>query len=134
MDEELRRKVAEFGALLRTRREALDWSQDHLGMLVSMAQSGISDLESGTRRPRADTVGRLALALGCTVADLDPERCARSNGPVHRRRLQLPERIARRLQRKATLLRCRPEELVTRALEEFFGPDCTDVDGEGGAP
>ena len=56
---------APFGTLLRRFRLAAGLSQEALAELAGLSPRGIQDLERGVNRaPRADTVQRLAVALG----------------------------------------------------------------------
>ncbi|MFI5272790.1 MAG: ATP-binding protein [Ktedonobacterales bacterium] len=56
---------ASFGTLLRRYREAANLTQEALAQRAGLSVRGISDLERGVRqRPRRDTVGLLADALG----------------------------------------------------------------------
>lgn len=56
--------------VLRSRREALGWSQQHLAGLVGTTQSAISDLENGSN-PRYGTLRRWTEALGFDVQIVD---------------------------------------------------------------
>lgn len=49
---------------IRTKRRALDLSQEQLATLVGVDRSYISKIESGEREPGPDTMGKLAMALG----------------------------------------------------------------------
>jgi transcriptional regulator with XRE-family HTH domain len=53
-----------FRALLRSHREACGWSQQALARAANMDHGQVSRFEAGTRRPTAESVARLAAALG----------------------------------------------------------------------
>jgi len=53
-------------------------SQTELAKKARVPQSAISEIESGKRVPRADTLQKLALALGVSVADLLDEPQSRA--------------------------------------------------------
>ena len=55
---------------LRIRRLILRWDQSDLAERSGLDQSYISLLERGKRQPSAETLGRLADALGCEIDDL----------------------------------------------------------------
>ena len=52
-----------FAERLRFRREELSLTQVVLAKRAGMHQSGVAHLESGTRRPTAETLEKLAVAL-----------------------------------------------------------------------
>ena len=53
-----------FGAAVRTRREALDLSQEELGIRAGeMDRTYVSGIERGVRNPTLKIIGRLAKAL-----------------------------------------------------------------------
>ena len=59
---------------VRRYRESMGWSMTELGRRAGMAQSRISDFESGiTDNPLLHTLERLASALGVTVGQLVDE-------------------------------------------------------------
>lgn len=61
----------EFGALLRQSRRAAGLTQDALAEQAKLSARGIADIERGARRfPYAETVERLARALGLTGTEL----------------------------------------------------------------
>jgi len=61
----------EFGMRLRALRKARGWSQEQLAMKSGFRVSRISLLECGhTNDPRASTLRRLAMALGCCIDEL----------------------------------------------------------------
>jgi transcriptional regulator with XRE-family HTH domain len=53
-----------FRDLLRAHREGLGWSQVRLARAAGTDSPSICRLEAGHRHPTAETVARLALALG----------------------------------------------------------------------
>lgn len=53
-----------FGGRLRELREAKGWTRKELASTAGMSESGIRDLELGSRMPAWDTVLKLAAALG----------------------------------------------------------------------
>ena len=61
----------EFGMRLRTLRGARGWSQAQLAKTSGICKERISRLECGhTNDPRASTLRRLAMALGCCIDEL----------------------------------------------------------------
>jgi transcriptional regulator with XRE-family HTH domain len=56
-----------FGANLKIRRVAAGISQEDLGDLAALHRTAVGQLERGERIPRADTLLRLAFALGVDV-------------------------------------------------------------------
>lgn len=77
---------APFGTLLRRHRRAAGLSQEALAELADLSSRGIQDLERGVNRaPRADSVERLAVALGLGgvplaefLASVEPQRRPRA--------------------------------------------------------
>jgi transcriptional regulator with XRE-family HTH domain len=63
------RRVFDSHALRRLRRAA-GLSRDQLAHLAEMTTSSVGKYERGERMPRADSLGLLASALGCSVNDL----------------------------------------------------------------
>lgn len=61
----------EFGALLKSSREARSVSQSKLAERAEFDHSYVSRLESGARMPTRDAVDRLGLALDLTQGELD---------------------------------------------------------------
>jgi transcriptional regulator with XRE-family HTH domain len=66
-------KDATFGDRVRFYRASLRLSQSALGTKVGVHTAYISDIENGKKRPKIELQARLAHALGCTIADLNPE-------------------------------------------------------------
>jgi transcriptional regulator with XRE-family HTH domain len=64
--------VANIGGKIRQLRKERGLTQVQVSQLSGVSQSAISDIESGrvTKLPNIDTVGKIASALGCTVAEL----------------------------------------------------------------
>jgi transcriptional regulator with XRE-family HTH domain len=60
-----------FAREIRSRREALNLSQDELAKLADITRVAISKYELGKRRPKYDTMLRIANALRCELNDLD---------------------------------------------------------------
>jgi transcriptional regulator with XRE-family HTH domain len=65
-----RRQRSKMGARLRTLREAAGLTQLELAARSEVTHETISRLELGRRSPRAETIERLARALGVTPAEL----------------------------------------------------------------
>lgn len=61
------------GVRLRERREALSITRAQLAATVGVNVSTIQRAELGDFDPRAETIGRLAVALGLSVSDLFDE-------------------------------------------------------------
>ena len=60
-----------FGAAVRARREALDLSQEELGIRAGeMDRTYVSGIERGVRNPTLKIIGRLAKALGTRTSKL----------------------------------------------------------------
>lgn len=64
--------MANIGGKIRQLRKERGLTQVQVSKLSGVSQSAISDIESGrvTKLPNIDTVGKIASALGCTVAEL----------------------------------------------------------------
>lgn len=64
--------MANIGGKIRQLRKERGLTQVQVSQLSGVSQSAISDIESGrvTKLPNIDTVGKIASALGCTVAEL----------------------------------------------------------------
>ena len=61
----------EFGMRLRALRVARGWGQAQLAKTSGICKERISRLECGhTNDPRASTLRRLAMALGCSIDEL----------------------------------------------------------------
>lgn len=60
----------EFGRLVRTRRRALDMSQEELGARSDLNRGYISDIERGLRNPSLKVIDRVAKALGMELDEL----------------------------------------------------------------
>ena len=61
-----------FQNLIRERRQELGLSQTNLACIIGIAESTLSDLELGKRRPWPKARKALAKALKCTEAKLFP--------------------------------------------------------------
>lgn len=64
----------QFGKLVRTRRRALDLSQEELGEKSDLNRGYISDIERGLRNPSLEVIDRIARALGTDLAELFSNR------------------------------------------------------------
>jgi transcriptional regulator with XRE-family HTH domain len=63
--------VAErIGANLAECRERMGISQEELGFRAEMHRTAVGQIERGIRIPRADSLVKLAGALGCSPCDL----------------------------------------------------------------
>ena len=64
--------MANIGGKIRQLRKERGLTQVQVSQLSGVSQSAISDIESGrvTKLPNIATVGKIASALGCTVAEL----------------------------------------------------------------
>lgn len=63
--------VAErIGANLTHHRERAGISQEQLGFRSEMHRTAVGQIERGVRMPRADSLVKLAGALGCSPCDL----------------------------------------------------------------
>lgn len=60
-----------FALRLKQYRDRRRWSQERLASEAAMAQSLVSRLESGQRRPTAEAIGKLAAGLGLTLDEWD---------------------------------------------------------------
>lgn len=61
---------ASFGRQVRTRREALGWSQERLAERAGLHWTYVGGIERGERNPALDNINRLAQALGVSLAAL----------------------------------------------------------------
>jgi HTH-type transcriptional regulator / antitoxin HipB len=65
----------ELGEAVRTRREALGWSQRQLAERAGMTQPGVARFEGGGTTPTIPVLERLARALGLRLTvTLDPDQ------------------------------------------------------------
>lgn len=62
-----------IGNEIRRRRKALKWTLEYLANLVDSDTGNLSRIETGKQGAHADMLGRIASALGCSVADLFSE-------------------------------------------------------------
>ena len=62
-----------FGEVLRAKRKAMGLSQEKLALDVGLERTFVSMLERGLRQPSLTTMLKLALALGCSAAELVSE-------------------------------------------------------------
>ena len=60
----------QFGKLVRTRRRALDMSQEELGDKSDLNRGYISDIERGLRNPSLKVIDRIAKALDMELDEL----------------------------------------------------------------
>jgi transcriptional regulator with XRE-family HTH domain len=67
---ESKNQLKAFGLRVRTRREALDWSQDQLAEQADLHRTYISGLERGERNVSVLNILRLARALQTTPGEL----------------------------------------------------------------
>lgn len=67
---ESKNQLKAFGLRVRTRREALDWSQDKLAEQAGLHRTYISGLERGERNVSVLNILRLARALQTTPGEL----------------------------------------------------------------
>lgn len=63
----LKRRI---GERLRTRRQELAVSQEHLAFQADISPTYLSQIEAGKRNPSLDTLFRLALGLKLEISDL----------------------------------------------------------------
>lgn len=59
-----------FGQLVRSRRRALDISQEELGDRAELNRGYISDIERGIRNPSLEVIERIAKSLGTDFSKL----------------------------------------------------------------
>jgi len=59
-----------FGELLRSKRLALELSQEKLADLADLHFTYVSSVERGERNISLENIGKLAKALGCKISDL----------------------------------------------------------------
>ena len=65
----------DFGSLIRLLRDERGWTQEKLAREAGITVTCLSNLERGaTKEPNAETLERLAAALGLNVSELDPRR------------------------------------------------------------
>lgn len=57
----------EFGSRIRTRRSELDWSQEELARRAGISKGFLSDVETGKRGIRAETLLDLARVLSLSI-------------------------------------------------------------------
>lgn len=78
--------LTEFGAAIKTRRQALGWTQRRLARQVGLAQSTLANVEAGRYNTTAITAARLVTALGVELPPCAPSgasrRRARGHGPA----------------------------------------------------
>lgn len=71
-----------LGAVVRTFRRARNWSQEDLAEHADLHPTYVSNIECGRRNVSYWTIERLALGLGCPMAELFPHpRISSSDGP-----------------------------------------------------
>lgn len=59
-----------FGKIVRTRRRALDMSQEELGEKAELNRGYISDIERGVRNPSLEVIERISISLGMELGEL----------------------------------------------------------------
>jgi len=59
-----------FGDRMRARRLDLGLTQEEVAHRMGMDRAYVGALETGLRNPTLDTIGRVAVALGCGAAEL----------------------------------------------------------------
>ena len=59
-----------FGKIVRTRRRALDMSQEELGERAKLNRGYISDIERGLRNPSLEVIDRISSSLGMELGEL----------------------------------------------------------------
>lgn len=62
--------MSTVGDNIKRMREAANMSQNGLAKKAGIAQATLSAIERSTKNPSVETVKLLAVALGCTTADL----------------------------------------------------------------
>ena len=62
--------VRDFGATVRSLREALSWSQEQLAEYAGLNRSYVGEIERGTAIASIVTADKLARALGVPIATL----------------------------------------------------------------
>lgn len=62
--------MSTVGDNIKRMREAANMSQNGLAKKAGIAQATLSAIERSTKNPSVETVKLLAIALGCTTADL----------------------------------------------------------------
>ena len=65
--------LAEFGRLVRAKREASGLSQEELAANAGLHRTYVGSVERGERNISLVNIYRLAQALGCPVSELMPE-------------------------------------------------------------
>ena len=65
--------LSKLGSNIRTRREALDYSQEKLAEKSDLDQTYISGIECGKRNPGIRNVARIAKALKVSTSELCKE-------------------------------------------------------------
>lgn len=68
------RNGSDLGAMIRTARRRMDWSQTDLARHASMSQQIISGLENGVSSPRLDTILKVMAALGLDLAVMSRQK------------------------------------------------------------
>lgn len=64
-----------FGAVVRSKRLELDWTQDELAERAALDRSFVSGIERGTRTVSIVTLEKLAHAFGMRIKDLFKDLC-----------------------------------------------------------
>lgn len=86
------RELYNLSIQVHHRRRALGWNQAELAARARMTQSQIAQIEAGQINVTTRTLTKLAVALGCSVADLwlDEESCIAPLGAEAWRRHAMP--------------------------------------------
>ena len=66
----MKKKIDEFGPVLRQLRVSKDLTQEELSEMVNVHSGYISRLESGQKYPNLDMIFKLAEALGMRSGDM----------------------------------------------------------------
>lgn len=61
-----------IGERIRAKRKGAGMTQADLAQLLGVTPQLVSQYETDTKRPKLETLQRIAVALGCYVADLIP--------------------------------------------------------------
>ena len=105
------------GQRIRRNRAASGWSQDTLAAFSGVSCKTINALECGRTRPSSGVVACIAAALGCPVADLDPDGAARERAhPIRVMPERLPELVVLAMRRG-----CSIASLVDEAVNRMLG-------------
>ncbi|NCC62927.1 MAG: XRE family transcriptional regulator, partial [Verrucomicrobiae bacterium] len=67
---------------LKALREGVSLSQERLGELAGVSRFAIMDYENGRSSPTFEMAKKLAVALGCSLSDLDDDCVNPPSAPV----------------------------------------------------